>query len=83
MNSERSQNALSSLSDSGNWYNEFADKLISGNFLLTALEFHAELIESGRELPRLKDFFSNPGNFENLASNKPEITYSGGLRKFP
>ncbi|KAL0270558.1 UNVERIFIED_CONTAM: hypothetical protein PYX00_007930 [Menopon gallinae] len=79
MNSVRSENALSCAGDSGNWYNDFADKLISGNFLLTALEFHAELIESGRELPRLKEFFSNPGNFENLASNRPEVTYSGGL----
>ena len=45
-------------------YDKIAHKLIKEGFLLTALEFHAELIESGTELPRLRDFFSNPGNFE-------------------
>jgi len=43
---------------------KIANKLIKDGFLLTALEFHAELIESGKELPRLRDFFSNPANFE-------------------
>lgn len=41
-----------------------ATKLLKYNFILTALEFHTELVESGRELPRLRDYFSNPGNFE-------------------
>ncbi|CAN7941425.1 unnamed protein product [Ixodes hexagonus] len=41
-----------------------ASKLLKDNFILTALELHAELLESGRELPRLRDYFSNPGNFE-------------------
>ena len=43
---------------------EIARKLLEGNFYLSALEFHAELVEVGRELARFKDFFSNPGNFE-------------------
>lgn len=43
---------------------DIAKKLLSGKFYLSALEFHAELVEVGRELARLKDFFSNPGNFE-------------------
>lgn len=43
---------------------KIATKLLKYNFILTALEFHTELVESGRELPRLRDFFSNPGNFE-------------------
>ncbi|KAK8759345.1 hypothetical protein V5799_003025 [Amblyomma americanum] len=43
---------------------KIASKLLKDNFILTALEFHAELLESGRELPRLRDYFSNPGNFE-------------------
>ena len=43
---------------------DIAKKLLRGKFFLAALEFHAELVEVGRELPRLKDFFSNPGNFE-------------------
>lgn len=45
-------------------YNEVASKLINDRFLLTALELHTELIESGRELKQLKEFFSDPGNFE-------------------
>lgn len=64
-----------------NWHNDFADRLISENFLLTALEFHAELTESGKELTKLKDFFSNPGNFEHQ-TNKPEIASAASLRKF-
>lgn len=43
---------------------KIATKLLKYNFILTALEFHTELVESGRELPRLRDYFSNPGNFE-------------------
>lgn len=45
-------------------YNDIAAKLIHDKFLLTALELHTELLESGKELRQLKDFFSNPGNFE-------------------
>lgn len=45
-------------------YNDIAAKLIGDRFLLTALELHTELLESGKELRQLKDFFSNPGNFE-------------------
>ncbi|KAJ1145247.1 hypothetical protein NDU88_011538 [Pleurodeles waltl] len=32
--------------------------------VLMALELHTELLETGRELPRLRDYFSNPGHFE-------------------
>lgn len=56
-------------------YNDIAAKLIRDRFLLTALELHTELLESGKELRQLKDFFSNPGNFETVEST----TY---LRKF-
>uniref|UniRef100_A0ABM5GAH0 RAB11-binding protein RELCH isoform X2 n=1 Tax=Pogona vitticeps TaxID=103695 RepID=A0ABM5GAH0_9SAUR len=41
-----------------------AAQLLRDQFILTALELHTELLESGRELPRLRDYFSNPGNFE-------------------
>lgn len=42
----------------------FAEKLLKHSLLLTALELHTELVEVGQEIPRLRDFFSNPGNFE-------------------
>lgn len=45
-------------------WDTIAVKLLRDNFVLTALELHTELVESGRELPRLRDYFSNPGNFE-------------------
>eukprot|EP00795_Rhopilema_esculentum_P001464 gene1464-15893_t len=44
--------------------NEVARRLLRWKFLLSALEVHCELCERGRELPLLRDFFSNPGNFE-------------------
>jgi hypothetical protein len=43
---------------------QIASCLLKQNYILTALEFHTELAENGRELPRLRDFFSNPANFE-------------------
>lgn len=67
---------------SNSWYHEFADKLLSENFLLTALEFYAELIESGKELPKLKEFFSNPENFEHPTIHKAEAFQPVNLRKF-
>ncbi|KAM7442022.1 hypothetical protein ABFA07_008942 [Porites harrisoni] len=45
-------------------FDAFAEKLLKHNLLLTALELHAELVEAGLEISRLRDFFSNPGNFE-------------------
>ncbi|XP_006892817.1 PREDICTED: lisH domain and HEAT repeat-containing protein KIAA1468 homolog [Elephantulus edwardii] len=47
-----------------------AAQLLRDQFLLTALELHTELLESGRELPRLRDYFSNPGNFERQSGNR-------------
>lgn len=52
-------------------YSEIAEKLIRDKLWLTALELHAELIEAGKEVPRLRDFFSNPGNFEN--QSRPDL----------
>ncbi|XP_078724613.1 RAB11-binding protein RELCH homolog isoform X1 [Lampetra fluviatilis] len=43
-----------------------AAQLLRDQLLLTALELHSELLERDQELPRLRDFFSNPGNFERL-----------------
>uniref|UniRef100_A0A023EYQ8 Protein phosphatase 2a regulatory subunit a n=1 Tax=Triatoma infestans TaxID=30076 RepID=A0A023EYQ8_TRIIF len=45
-------------------YNDIASKLIKDKFWLTALELHTELVEAGKEVPKLKEFFSNPVNFE-------------------
>ena len=56
-----------------------AARLLKENLLLTALELHTELTESGREIPRLRDYFSNPGNFERT---KEDLT-SPTLRKIP
>ena len=57
---------------------QVAAKLLKDQFILTALELHTELIESGRELPRLRDFFSNPANFERT---KLQADSSPGLRE--
>jgi hypothetical protein len=43
---------------------QIAQTLLRQNFILTALELHTELAEQGREIPRLRDYFSNPSNFE-------------------
>ncbi|KAM4688480.1 RAB11-binding protein RELCH isoform 3-T3 [Discoglossus pictus] len=52
-----------------------AAQLLRDQLLLTALEMHTELLESGRELPRLRDYFSNPGNFERpAAGGQPAIS---------
>lgn len=57
-------------------YEDVASKLLKDNLLLTALELHTELAESGRQNHKLRDYFSNPSNFErntqirtDLASN--------------
>ncbi|XP_062925715.1 RAB11-binding protein RELCH homolog isoform X2 [Mobula hypostoma] len=49
-----------------------AAQLLRDQYILTALEFHTELQEAGRELPRLRDYFSNPGNFERQTSTPPK-----------
>ncbi|EDV29032.1 uncharacterized protein TRIADDRAFT_52509 [Trichoplax adhaerens] len=53
-----------------------ADRLVNANLWLTALELHTELIENGIELPRLRDFFSNPGNFERQSFPKEPANIS-------
>ncbi|XP_069586729.1 RAB11-binding protein RELCH isoform X1 [Ranitomeya imitator] len=51
-----------------------AAQLLREQLLLTALELHTELLETGRELPRLRDYFSNPGNFERPTAGAPPTT---------
>uniref|UniRef100_A0AAQ5ZW54 LisH domain-containing protein n=1 Tax=Amphiprion ocellaris TaxID=80972 RepID=A0AAQ5ZW54_AMPOC len=50
-----------------------AAQLLRDQYILTALEFHTELLEAGRELPRLRDYFSNPGNFERQSGTPPNM----------
>ncbi|XP_074035176.1 RAB11-binding protein RELCH homolog isoform X3 [Leptinotarsa decemlineata] len=63
----------SKIVDKGVTYNDIATKLLQDRLLLTALELHTELLESGKEIRQLKDFFSNPGNFELQAQEFREI----------
>ena len=55
-------------SNSNHSWDAIASRLLSEKFLLTALELHGELVESGKELPRLTNFFSNPANFDLTAA---------------
>uniref|UniRef100_A0A1Y1KW97 Uncharacterized protein n=1 Tax=Photinus pyralis TaxID=7054 RepID=A0A1Y1KW97_PHOPY len=59
-------------------YHEIAAKLINDRLLLTALELHTELVESGKELKVLRDYFSNPGNFEVQTSEAPSLISRSG-----
>jgi len=53
-----------------------ADRLLDDHLFLTALELHMELLESGRELGKLRDFFSNPANFERMGiARNPNLNY--------
>ncbi|XP_069046960.1 RAB11-binding protein RELCH homolog isoform X2 [Lepisosteus oculatus] len=54
-----------------------AAQLLRDQYILTALEFHTELLEAGRELPRLRDYFSNPGNFERHSGTPPACKEQG------
>ncbi|KAI1298476.1 hypothetical protein HDE_04218 [Halotydeus destructor] len=46
-------------------FEDISEKLLSEGMYLTALELHAELLESkGKELPSLRDFFADCSNFE-------------------
>lgn len=70
---ESSFNAASHLT-----YEDIATKLLKDRYFLTALELHTELVENGRELPQLREFFSNPGNFEQHVSRPSDV---GSMRK--
>ncbi|KAI5637094.1 hypothetical protein NE865_10144 [Phthorimaea operculella] len=61
-------------------YENIATKLLKDHFFLTALELHTELVESGKELPQLREFFSNPGNFEQHVSRASEF---GSMHRTP
>uniref|UniRef100_A0A915IHS6 LisH domain-containing protein n=1 Tax=Romanomermis culicivorax TaxID=13658 RepID=A0A915IHS6_ROMCU len=64
-------------------YDSISRRLLEENFLLTALEFYAELMESGHECKRLRDFFSNPANFDFRVhlSNRFDASPNAGLAR--
>lgn len=62
-----------------------AAKLLRDRFILTALEMHMELTESGRELARFRDFFSNPANFERgrvAETSPPRLPRTSSVQTF-
>ena len=63
-------------------FDAFAEKLLKNQLLLTALELHTELVEVGLEIPRLRDFFSNPGNFERQFLSSSRDALFPGLREY-
>ena len=60
-------------------WEEVASALLEDGFFLTALELHAELLESGKELSSLRDYFSNPGNFETAFPQPPTALLGNDL----
>lgn len=63
-------------------FDSIAKRLLDENLVLTALELHTELLESGKELKRLRDFFSNPSNFEcQTAAQQQGESVRNNLRK--
>ena len=57
---------------------DIAEELIKNKYVLTALELYTEIQERGKDLQRLKNYFSNPSNFD-LVANKDGT--AGGLCK--
>jgi hypothetical protein len=63
-------------------WDEFASALLEEGLTLTALELYTELLESGKDLQCLKDYFSNPGNFEHtLPQTTSALGYLQGMGK--
>ena len=61
---------------------EIAHVLIKSQLPLTALELYAELQEKGNEVPFLRDYFSNPVNFEKQTTGSlKDIPPPGSLCK--
>ena len=67
----------SSRNGSSRDWEEFANVLLEDGFILTALELHTELLEYGKEIPTLRDYFSNPGNFEHAIPQPPSSRLLG------
>lgn len=60
-------------------WEEVASALLEEGMVLTALELHAELLESGKEVASLRDYFSNPGNFESAIPQPPTVLLGSDL----
>ncbi|CAF1197466.1 unnamed protein product [Rotaria sordida] len=65
-------------------YDTIAKFLLKNRFYLTALEFYTELLENGYDLPRLREYFSNPANFEgsSITSNNKQSTFIRNLTHY-
>ena len=59
-----------------------ADKLIREKLLLTVLELYLELQEKGRDLLVLKEYFSNPINFEVKSAVETHLYGGSGLCEY-
>ena len=70
LDSELPRSASATTPRSKDWEN-VASALLEEGFVLTALELHAELLEAGKEVANLRDYFSNPGNFETAIPQPP------------
>ncbi|KAI5716557.1 hypothetical protein M8J76_008681 [Diaphorina citri] len=57
-------------------YSDIAAQLLEDKLLLTALELYFELLEVGKDIPKLREFFSNPGNFEQQSASRLEYLSS-------
>ena len=55
-----------------------AEELIKNKFILTALELYTEIQERGKDLLRLKNYFSNPSNFD-LPVGYSDVARRGSL----
>ena len=69
----------SSRGESSRDWEEVASALLEDGFFLTALELHAELLESGKDVSSLRDYFSNPGNFETAFPQPPTALLGNDL----
>ncbi|CAF3945163.1 unnamed protein product [Rotaria sp. Silwood2] len=65
-------------------YDTVAKFLLKNRFYLTALEFYTELLENGYDLPRLREYFSNPANFEgsSITSINKQSTFIRNLSHY-
>ena len=69
----------SPLKENSRDWEEVASALLEEGLVLTALELHAELLEAGKELASLRDYFSNPGNFESAFPQPPTALLGSDL----